>query len=105
MALDKVLRSDGATLAPEVLLTPDGVKHDWAIQIEGTGTGIGPASGFPGHALARPSDHPGLVDAHASGPDGQPRIMGTRPDMAAHPAPDGTGWTKNNPICLQMGIL
>lgn len=66
MALDKVLRSDGATLAPEVLLTPDGVKRDWAIQIEGTRvTGIGPASGFPeatplpGRAII-----PGFVDAH-----------------------------------------
>jgi len=66
MALDKVLRSDGATLAPEVLLTPDGVKPDWAIQIEGTRvTGIGPASGFPeatplpGRAII-----PGFVDAH-----------------------------------------
>ncbi len=66
MALDKVLRSDGATLAPEVLLTPDGVKRDWAIQIEGARvTGIGPASGFPeatplpGRAII-----PGFVDAH-----------------------------------------
>lgn len=66
MALDKVLRSDGATLAPEVLLTPDGVKHDWAIQIEGTRvTGIGPASGFPGATpLPDRAIIPGFVDAH-----------------------------------------
>ena len=66
MALDKVLRSDGATLAPEVLLTPDGVKRDWAIQIEGTRViGIGPASGFPGATpLPGRAIIPGFVDAH-----------------------------------------
>lgn len=66
MALDKVLRSDSATLAPEVLLTPDGVKRDWAIQVQGTRvTGIGPASEFPGATpLPDRAIIPGFVDAH-----------------------------------------
>jgi len=60
------LISSAATLAPEVLLTPEGVKRDWAIRFEGTKiTGIGPASEFPdatplpGRAII-----PGMVDAH-----------------------------------------
>ncbi|MGV6848935.1 MAG: amidohydrolase family protein [Marinibacterium sp.] len=58
--------SGGATLAPEVLLTPDGVKRDWAVQFDGTRiTGIGPASGFPdATALPGRAIVPGFVDAH-----------------------------------------
>ena len=53
-------------LAPEVLLTPDGVKRGWALQFEGSKiTRIGPVSEFsdvttlPGRAII-----PGMVDAH-----------------------------------------
>lgn len=60
------LLSSSATLAPEVLLTPDGVKRGWAIRFEGARiTGIGPADEFPdatpmpGRAII-----PGMVDAH-----------------------------------------
>lgn len=60
------LLTNGACLAPEVLLTPDGVKRDWAIQFDGMRiTGIGPAKDFPeatplpGRAII-----PGFVDAH-----------------------------------------
>ncbi len=57
---------DGATLAPEVLLTPEGVKRDWAVRYEGARiTGLGRARDFPdatplpGRAIV-----PGFVDAH-----------------------------------------
>ncbi|MEM6617262.1 MAG: amidohydrolase family protein [Pseudomonadota bacterium] len=60
------LTASGAALAPDVLLTQNGVKRDWAIQFENTLiTKIGPASEFanttrlPGRAIV-----PGFVDAH-----------------------------------------
>ena len=56
----------GATLAPEVMLTPDGVQRDWAMRVEGTRiTGLGPVSEFP-QAVALPGRAiiPGFVDAH-----------------------------------------
>ncbi|MFK7878165.1 amidohydrolase family protein [Roseobacter sp.] len=60
------LLSDGATLAPEVLLTPDGVKRDWAIRYEGNRiTRLGPSEEFP-ETVALPGRAivPGFVDAH-----------------------------------------
>ncbi len=60
------LLSSPVALAPEVLLTADGVKRDWALRVEGTRiTGVGPAAGFPdatplpGRAII-----PGFIDAH-----------------------------------------
>lgn len=60
------LLSSSVILAPEVLLTPDGVKRGWAMQVEGTRIiGVGPVSEFPdttplpGRAII-----PGMVDAH-----------------------------------------
>ncbi|MEO0829892.1 MAG: amidohydrolase family protein, partial [Pseudomonadota bacterium] len=58
---------DGETiLAPEVLLTPEGVRRGWAIRIDGQRiTGVGPVEDFPtatplpNHAII-----PGFVDAH-----------------------------------------
>jgi len=60
------LLSQGATLAPDVLLTPEGVKRDWAIQFDGTRiTQVGPASDFPdATALPGRAIVPGFVDAH-----------------------------------------
>ncbi|MDW3225071.1 MAG: amidohydrolase family protein [Paracoccaceae bacterium] len=65
MEFEKLL-ANKATFAPEVLLTPGGVRHDWAIRFEGGRiTGVGPASDFqdavalPGRAII-----PGMVDAH-----------------------------------------
>ena len=62
----QTLLSNGATLAPEILLTLDGPKRDLAIQFKGSRiTGIGPIEDFPeavplpGRALI-----PGFVDAH-----------------------------------------
>ncbi|MEM7717718.1 MAG: amidohydrolase family protein [Pseudomonadota bacterium] len=66
MDFDDALRSGDAVLAPEILLTPNGVKRDWAIQINGTRiTGVGPVSEFP-NAIVMPGRAiiPGLVDAH-----------------------------------------
>ncbi|MEO1308235.1 MAG: amidohydrolase family protein, partial [Pseudomonadota bacterium] len=53
-------------LAPDVLLTPDGVKHDWALCVsDGRIAGIGPAADYP-NATALPGRAiiPGFVDAH-----------------------------------------
>ncbi|MGB1161087.1 MAG: amidohydrolase family protein [Alphaproteobacteria bacterium] len=65
MNFDTIFK-DCTVLAPEILLTPDGVKRDWALRIEGSSiTGIGPVSEFsdvtplPGRAII-----PGMVDAH-----------------------------------------
>ena len=45
----QTLLSDGATLAPEILLTLDGPKRDLAIQFEGSLiTGVGPLEDYPG---------------------------------------------------------
>ncbi|CAN0593773.1 unnamed protein product, partial [Ectocarpus sp. 12 AP-2014] len=60
------LLSDAPTLAPEVLLTPDGVKRDFAFQYDGTRiTAVGPVSDFP-NAVPLPGRAiiPGMVDAH-----------------------------------------
>jgi len=65
MNFEKLL-SQSATLAPEVLLTPEGVKRDWALSFDGTKiTGLGPASEFP-DAVPLPGRAiiPGMVDAH-----------------------------------------
>lgn len=66
MDFTALLSSGHATLAPEVLLTPDGVKRDWAIQVDGSRiTGVGPLSDFPGAtALPGRAIIPGFVDAH-----------------------------------------
>lgn len=55
-----------SAVAPEILLTPDGVKRGWALRYEGSRiTGIGPVAEFPdatplpGRAII-----PGMVDAH-----------------------------------------
>ncbi|MEM1361580.1 MAG: amidohydrolase family protein [Pseudomonadota bacterium] len=60
------LLSQGATLAPDVLLTPGGVKRDWAIRFDGARiTQVGPASDFPdATALPGRAIVPGFVDAH-----------------------------------------
>ena len=60
------LLQDGATLAPDVLLTLDGVKSGWAIRFEGTRiTGLGPAQDFPdATSLPGRAIVPGFVDAH-----------------------------------------
>ena len=62
----KTLLSNGATLAPEVLLTPDGVKRGMAVKFDGSRiVGLGPMADFPeatllpGRAIV-----PGMVDAH-----------------------------------------
>ena len=62
----KTLLSNGATLAPEVLLTPDGVKRGMAVKFDGSRiVGLGPLADFPeatllpGRAIV-----PGMVDAH-----------------------------------------
>lgn len=60
------LLSEAPALAPEVLLTPDGVKRDFAIQYDGTRiTAVGPAADFP-NAVPLPGRAiiPGMVDAH-----------------------------------------
>ena len=65
MDFENIFKSSGA-LAPDVILTPDGVKHDWAISFEKSRiTGVGPASQFP-DAIALPGRAiiPGFVDAH-----------------------------------------
>ena len=65
MDFENILLSS-ATLAPEVLLTPEGVKREWAIRFEGKKiTGIGPAFEFP-EAIPLPGRAiiPGMVDAH-----------------------------------------
>ena len=46
----KKILSDGATLAPEILLTPDGPKRDFVVQFgAGRITGVGPLGSFPTH--------------------------------------------------------
>ena len=62
----KTLLSNGATLAPEVLLTPDGVKRGMAVKFDGSRiVGLGPLADFPeatllpGRAIVT-----GMVDAH-----------------------------------------
>lgn len=66
--LQSLLSSNDYTLAPDLLLTPDGVKSGWAIAVsDGRITAVGPADSFtdvipvavPGHAII-----PGFVDAH-----------------------------------------
>ena len=62
----QTLLSDGATLAPEILLTLDGPKRGLAIQFEGSRiTGVGPLEDYPG-AVPLPGRAviPGFVDAH-----------------------------------------
>jgi 5-methylthioadenosine/S-adenosylhomocysteine deaminase len=62
----QTLLSDGATLAPEILLTLDGPKRDLAIQFEGSRiTGVGPLEDYP-EAVPLPGRAviPGFVDAH-----------------------------------------
>ncbi|MEC8290199.1 MAG: amidohydrolase family protein, partial [Pseudomonadota bacterium] len=62
----KKILSDGATLAPEILLTPDGPKRDFVVQFgAGRITGVGPLELFP-DALPLPGRAivPGFVDAH-----------------------------------------
>lgn len=58
--------ADEVCLAPDVLLTPDGVERGWALRISGGRvTGLGPASEFP-EAVPLPGRAiiPGFVDAH-----------------------------------------
>ncbi|MGB0905275.1 MAG: amidohydrolase family protein, partial [Mangrovicoccus sp.] len=65
MKFDTLL-AGGAVLAPEILLTSDGVKRDWAIAYEsGKITGMGPKGEFP-QAVDLPGRAiiPGFVDAH-----------------------------------------
>ncbi len=62
----QALLSDGATLAPEVLLTPNGPKRDLAIQFSGSRiTKVGALRDFP-QAVSLPGRAivPGFVDAH-----------------------------------------
>ena len=66
MEFDTLLNAGQATLAPEILLTPDGVKRDWALQLDGGRiSAVGPVTEFrnaialPGRAIV-----PGFVDAH-----------------------------------------
>ena len=62
----QTLLSDGATLAPEILLTLDGPKRDLAIQFTGSRiTGVGPLEDYP-EAVPLPGRAviPGFVDAH-----------------------------------------
>ena len=62
----QALLSDGATLAPEVLLTPNGPKRDLAIQFSGSRiTKVGDLRDFP-QAVSLPGRAivPGFVDAH-----------------------------------------
>ena len=60
------LLSNGATLAPEALLTPEGTKRGMAVKFDGSRiVGLGPLADFPdatplpGRAIV-----PGMVDAH-----------------------------------------
>ena len=62
----QALLSDGAALAPEVLLTPNGPKRDLAIQFSGSRiTKVGALRDFP-QAVSLPGRAivPGFVDAH-----------------------------------------
>ena len=60
------LSADTVCLAPDVLLTPDGVKSDWAIKYIGKKiVGIGPSKHYPGATrLPGRAIIPGFVDAH-----------------------------------------
>ena len=64
--LQSTLLKSNYALAPDVLLTPDGVKTGWALAVSnGRICAIGPADtvvgalALPGHAII-----PGFVDAH-----------------------------------------
>lgn len=62
----KSLSADNVCLAPEVLLTHEGVKHDWAIKYTGAKvSGIGPVELYPeAEKLSGRAVVPGFVDAH-----------------------------------------
>ena len=66
MELASVLSSDTYTLAPQVMLTPEGVKTDWAMQVtDGRISEIGPAEQFEDvTSLSGKAIIPGFVDAH-----------------------------------------
>ncbi len=66
MELSSLLSQDNYAIAPQVLLTPEGVKNDWAIEVrDGRIVDMGPvetikkAISLEGHAIM-----PGFVDAH-----------------------------------------